>query len=224
MSTLHHRTNADKRAAVQALLDDPEWSDRSARQLARAAGVSVDFAARMKCGRERKPSSDDAPARHRKRGASSDDARPRPSSGDTSAPVIGTPTGRNAERDAAILALYAQGTISPTHIAKEVGWSPSLVSSVLRKYGATRKWHPIDDLQKNAMQWREYFAGRHPIYRDGAPPERVTETLVKLECLVREVNATIRWLRGEEHEAGPDDEDEDEDEDDDRIERERRAS
>lgn len=50
------RTNDDKRRAVLTLLNDPEWSAWSAREIARACGVSHDYAARMK----REVSSDDS--------------------------------------------------------------------------------------------------------------------------------------------------------------------
>lgn len=50
------RTNDDKRRAVLTLLNDPEWSTWSAREIARACGVSHDYAARMK----REVSSDDS--------------------------------------------------------------------------------------------------------------------------------------------------------------------
>lgn len=42
------RTNEDKRRAVMVLLNDPEWSKWSARDISRLCGVSHDFAARLK--------------------------------------------------------------------------------------------------------------------------------------------------------------------------------
>lgn len=42
------RTNDDKRRAVMVLLNDPEWSKWSARDIGRQCGVSHDFAARLK--------------------------------------------------------------------------------------------------------------------------------------------------------------------------------
>lgn len=42
------RTNEDKRRAVMVLLNDPEWSKWSAREVAKACGVSPDYAARLK--------------------------------------------------------------------------------------------------------------------------------------------------------------------------------
>lgn len=53
------RTNDDKRRAVMVLLNDPEWSKWSARDIARQCGVSHDFAARLK----REVSSDDSEPR-----------------------------------------------------------------------------------------------------------------------------------------------------------------
>lgn len=42
------RTNADKRKAVQTLLDDPEWSAWSDREIARQCGVTHPFVANMR--------------------------------------------------------------------------------------------------------------------------------------------------------------------------------
>lgn len=53
------RTNADKRRAVMTLLEDAEWSQWSARQIARQCGVSHDFVARIKREQEPEVSSDD---------------------------------------------------------------------------------------------------------------------------------------------------------------------
>lgn len=53
------RTNDDKRRAVMVLLNDPEWSKWSARDIGRQCGVSHDFAARLK----REVSSDDSEPR-----------------------------------------------------------------------------------------------------------------------------------------------------------------
>lgn len=50
------RTNDDKSRAVMVLLNDPEWSKWSAREVAKACGVSHDYAARLK----REVSSDDS--------------------------------------------------------------------------------------------------------------------------------------------------------------------
>lgn len=47
----HHglrRTNADKRKAVETLLNDDEWAGWSDRQIAKACGVSNDFASRLR--------------------------------------------------------------------------------------------------------------------------------------------------------------------------------
>ena len=44
------RTNADKRRAVQILLDDPEWTQWSAREIARRAGVSHVLVGRLRSG------------------------------------------------------------------------------------------------------------------------------------------------------------------------------
>jgi hypothetical protein len=53
------RTNADKRKAVRIVLDDPEWSKQSDREIARQCAVSNDFVSRMRRG----VSSDDSGAR-----------------------------------------------------------------------------------------------------------------------------------------------------------------
>jgi hypothetical protein len=54
------RSNDDKRQAVMTLLRDDEWSQWSAREIARRCAVSVDFAARLKNQHEASLSSNDS--------------------------------------------------------------------------------------------------------------------------------------------------------------------
>ena len=57
------RSNADKRRAVMTLLEDAEWGQWSARQIAKQCGVSADFVARMRRDQSGDVSSDDSEPR-----------------------------------------------------------------------------------------------------------------------------------------------------------------
>ena|SRR5436309_8329926 len=48
MPVMGRRTNADKRRAVETLLNDPEWAKWSDREIARQCGVSNDFVSRLR--------------------------------------------------------------------------------------------------------------------------------------------------------------------------------
>jgi uncharacterized ParB-like nuclease family protein len=71
------RTNEDKRKAIQTLLDDEEWSQWSAREIARSCGVSHNFVAKCRRGEQSSLSSDYSEKFFQKNETASSAAQPR---------------------------------------------------------------------------------------------------------------------------------------------------